>query len=89
MPGAAHEANFDWQANKANLRGKAWKRTSQVNIWANIIKGTHQMKCLLIEHIMKIMMLTGASNIDMYADGGDISWRDPNQNSQQVDNTLP
>ena len=28
LTGAAHEANFDWQANTANLRGKDWKRTS-------------------------------------------------------------
>ena len=59
------EANFDWQANGANLRGKAWKRTSQVNIWANIATETQQMQCLLIEHIMKIMMLTGAMLIGM------------------------
>ena len=29
------------------------------------------MQCLLIEHIMNIMMLTGAGDIDMYVDGGD------------------
>jgi len=46
------------------------------------------MQCLLIEHIMKIMMLTGAGDIDMYVDGGDILWRDSNQNSQLIDNTL-
>ena len=33
-------------------------------------------------------MLTGAGDIDMYVDGGDILWRAPNQNSQLVDNTL-
>ena len=78
-PWAGHdvEASFDWQVTDANLRGKAWKRTSQVNIWANIVTETQQMQCLLIEHIMKIMMLTGAGDIDMYADGGDILWRDP------------
>ena len=65
------EANFDWQATGANLRGKAWKRTSQVNIWANIVTETDKMQCLLIQHIMTIMMLT-----DMYADGGDVLWRD-------------
>ena len=46
------------------------------------------MQCLLIEHIMKIMMLTGAGDIDMYVDGGDILVLELNQNSQLVDNTL-
>ena len=71
------EANFDWQATGTNLRGKVWKRTSQVNIWANIVTETQQMQCLLIEHIMNIMMLTGAGDIDMYVDGGDVLLRDP------------
>ena len=33
-------------------------------------------------------MLTGAGDIDMYVDGGDILWRDSNQHPQLVDNTL-
>ena len=33
-------------------------------------------------------MLTAAGDIDMYVDGGDILWRDPNQNSQLVEKTL-
>ena len=47
------------------------------------------MQCLLIEHIMNIMMLTGAGDIDMYVDGGDVLLRDPDQNSQLVDTNLP
>ena len=35
-----------------------------------------------------MMMLTGAGDIDMYVDGGDMLWRAPNQNSQLVGNTV-
>ena len=32
---------------------------------------------LHVGHLMNIMMLTGAGDIDMYVDGGDVLWRDP------------